>query len=242
MVETAKKLNVPLMAGSSLPVTWRIPEIEPPLGTRFSEGLVVFGYDRSLPEVYLIHALETLQCMLERRRGGETGVTSVEFVQGEDVWRAGDEGRWSWPLLEAALARCPSRNYGQVREQVLQPHGILLRYSDGTRGAVLNLIEATSDFGFAATVEGVTEPVATCFHLPAPPGANFFNPLTYNIERFFSGVQPYPVERTLLTSTVLDLALRARQDQRGEVHDPALNITYQPPADSGFFRGPLTDA
>jgi hypothetical protein len=242
MIETAKRCGIRLMAGSSLPVTWRIPEIEPPLGTRFQEGLVVFGYDRSHAEIYLFHALETLQCMLERRPGGETGVKSVAFLQGDEVWEAGDAGRWSWRLLEAALARCPSKNYGRVREQVLRPHAILVEYSDGTRGSVLNLIEATSDFGFAATVDGQSDPVSTCFYLPAPPGANFFNPLTYNIERFFSGDQPYPVERTLLTSTVLDLALRARHDKLSRIRSPALNISYQPPQDSGFFRGPLTEA
>jgi hypothetical protein len=179
--------------------------------------------------------------MLERRPGGETGVRSVTFLQGNDVWAAGDAGHWSWNLLEAALARCSSRNYGRVRDQVLKPQAILIDYADGTRGAVLNLIEATSEFGFAASVEGLANPVSTCFYLPAPPGANFFNPLTYNIERFFAGHQPYPVERTLLTSTILDLALRARQEKVASIRSQALNVAYRPPEDSGFFRGPLTD-
>jgi hypothetical protein len=242
MTETAKRLGFRLMAGSSLPVTWRIPEIEPPLGTRFREGLVVFGYDRSYEEIYFFHALETLQCMLERRAGGETGVKSVAFLEGDEVWKAGDDGRWSWRLLEAALARSPSKNYGRPRDQVLKPQAILVEYLDGTRGTALNLIEATSDFCFAATVDGRADPVSTCFYLPAPPGANFFNPLTYNIERFFSGEQPYPVERTLLTSTILDLALRARHEKLPRVRSPALNIAYPAPNDSGFFRGPFTDA
>ncbi|MGE0755956.1 MAG: hypothetical protein AB7F89_06920 [Pirellulaceae bacterium] len=242
MVTTARRLGFRMLAGSSLPVTWRRPEIEPPLGTPFREGLVVFGYDRSVPEVYFFHALETLQCMLERRVGGETGVRSVRFLEGDAVWRAGDAGEWSWSLLHAALDRCPSKNYGEPREQVLRPQAILLEYRDGTRGAALNLVEAVSDFGFAAQVEGQPQPVSTCFYLPSPPGANFFNPLTYNIEHFFAGAQPYPVERTLLTSTVLDLALRAHQDQRPVAESPRLDIQYRPPADSGFFRGPMTDA
>lgn len=242
MVATAKRLGFRLMAGSSLPVTWRIPEWEPPLGTPFREGLVVFGFDRGPSEIYFIHALETLQCVLERRRGGETGVKSVAFLEGDDVWRAGDQGRWSWRLLEAALDRCASENYGAPREQVLRPQALLVEYLDGTRGAALNLIEATSEFAFAGTVDGRTDPVSTCFYLPAPPGAKFFNPLTYNIERFFSGDPPYPVERTLLTSTMLDLALRARQERRPSLTSPALAIRYTPPADSGFFRGPFVDA
>lgn len=45
-----------------------------PLETPVEEAVVCFGYDRSRAEIYLFHALECLQCMLERRKGGETGV------------------------------------------------------------------------------------------------------------------------------------------------------------------------
>ena len=38
MVETARKMGFPLMAGSSLPVTWRRPELELQLGTKMSEA------------------------------------------------------------------------------------------------------------------------------------------------------------------------------------------------------------
>ena len=242
MVATASKMGFGLMAGSSLPVTWRLPEIEPPLGTPFSEGLVCYGFDRGAQEIYLIHGLETLQCMLERRVGGETGVKSVVCLEGEAVWKAGDEGRWSWKLLEAALARCPSHNVGPIRENVLKPVAILIEYNDGTRGTVLNLIEQVSDFAFAGTVKGAKEPVSTCFFLPAPPGARFFDPLTYNIEQFFlTGKPTYPVQRTLLTSTVLDLALHSLKGGSRPVSSPALKVAYEPPKSSGFFRGPIVD-
>src|SRR6266849_3267805 len=67
MVETARKMNFPLMAGSSLPVTWRRPEVELPLGCEIKEALVA---SRGELEIYSIHSLEALQCMVERRRGG----------------------------------------------------------------------------------------------------------------------------------------------------------------------------
>ena len=243
MVATARELKFGLMAGSSLPVTWRRPEIEPPLGTPFTEGLVTFGFERGQPEIYLFHALEVLQCMLERRAGGETGVKSVVCLEGDAVWKAGDEGRWSWKLLDAAIARCPSNNVGPVRENVKQPLAILVEYRDGTRGSVLNLIEQVSEFGFAGTVKGQAEPTSSCFYLPAPPGARFFDPLTWNIEQFFTaGKSPYPVERTQLTSTVLDLGLHSQKDGGRPVAAAALDIRYEPPASSGFFRGSYTDA
>lgn len=243
MVQTAKEMKFGLMAGSSLPVTWRRPEIEPTIGTPFEEALVCFGFDPKTVEIYLFHALEVLQCMLERRKGGETGVKSVEFLEGDAVWKAGDEERWSWRLLDAALSRCPSRNTGPIRENVLNPQALLIEYQDGTRAAALNLFEQTSDFGFAASIEGWSEPLSSCFYLPPPPGARFFDPLTFNIEKFFaSGVSPYPVERTLLTSTMTDLATLSRHEQGKLVTSPALNIKYAAPKETGFFRGPYVDA
>ncbi|MBS0203453.1 MAG: hypothetical protein JSS49_11175 [Planctomycetes bacterium] len=243
MVDTARQMKFGLMAGSSLPVTWRRPEIEPPVGTRFEEAVVCFGFDRGTVEIYLFHALEVLQCMLERRHGGETGVKSVQFLQGEAVWKAGDQGRWSERLLDAALSRCASRNTGPLRENVLQPQAVLVEYQDGTRGAVLNLIEQTSEFAIGARVADRTEPVSSCFYLPAPPGARFFDPLTYNIEKFFaSGRSPYPVERTLLTSTMTDLAMQSLHEGGKIISNPALGVKYSAPADSGFFRGPYVDA
>lgn len=241
MVAAAKELNFGLMAGSSLPVVWRSPEVDPPLETPFREGLVCFGFDRAPAEIYFFHALETLQCMLERRRGGETGVKSVVGLSGDAVWKAGDDGLWSWSLLEAALRRNPSRNYGDVREQVRNPQALLIEYADGTRGAALNLVEAVSDFSFAGRVAGQEKPLATWFVLPAPPGAKFFDALTWNIERFLTtGRSPYPVERTLLTSTMLDFGMRSLHEKR-PISDAAMQIKYQATADDGHMRGKYVD-
>ncbi len=242
MVATAKKLGFPLMAGSSLPVTWRIPEIEPPLGTPLEEGVCTFGFDRGSAEIYFIHALEVLQCLLERRKGGETGVKSVVALQGDAVWKAIDSGRITSRLVDLAIDRCPSKNVGPLRENVLDPAAILVEYSDGTRGAVLNLIEQTSEFGFAGTIRGRVDPMSCCFFLPSPPGARFFDPLTWHIEQFFhTGQPPYPVERTLLTSTILDLAMHSLKEGSRAMTGEALAIKYAAPVSSGFFRGPIVD-
>src|SRR5689334_17196558 len=39
MYDTSREMGFPFMAGSSLPVTWRIPSVEMPLGSRISEAL-----------------------------------------------------------------------------------------------------------------------------------------------------------------------------------------------------------
>src|SRR5574340_1241432 len=102
MVATAHRMKFPMLAGSSLPVTWRLPDIELPLGCEIEEALMV-GVGGSDAMDY--HALEGMQCMIERRKGGETGVKAVQMITGDAVWRAGREGRWSRDLLEAALSR-----------------------------------------------------------------------------------------------------------------------------------------
>ncbi|MGL5095753.1 MAG: hypothetical protein ACRDD1_09205 [Planctomycetia bacterium] len=240
MVKASRELNFGLMAGSSLPVTWRRPEIEPEPGTPFTEAVVVHPGEI---ERYGFHGLETLQVMLERRRGGETGIRSVTTLRGPAVWAAADAGRFSLKLMDAALARCPSRNIGDVRFNVREPVCILVDYLDGTKAAALNLKEQVSEFGFAATVAGRSEVVSTLFLLPAPPGARFFDPLVYNIEKLFAtGVSPYPVERTLLTSTALDFAMRSLAEGGKPMESPALHIKYAGPKDSGFFRGRASDS
>ncbi len=240
MVALSKKLKFGFMAGSSLPVTWRRPELEPPLNTQLTEGLACYG--GSL-ESYLFHGLETLQCLMERRQGGETGVRSVRLLEGDAVWKAEKAGLWSRELLESALARSPSRNVGDVRRNVVNPYALLIEYRDGTRGTVLNLPEHISDFNFAGRIKGRRKPVSTNFILPAPPGARFFDPLTYNIEKLFeTGRSPYPVERTLLTTTVLDFAMHSLAEKGKMLTSPRLGITYKPPKSSGFFRGRYTDA
>jgi hypothetical protein len=247
MVRTARELGMPLYAGSSLPVTWRRPELELPLRVPVREALIA---SRGEIEIFGIHALEALQCMVERRRNGLQGVRAVTCLEGDAVWRAGDDGLWSWALLEQALSRSPSRNVGDIRENCRHfrpppnrptfpkgPVAFLIEYRDGLRAAVLLLNGHVDDTTFAARIEGA--PVAsTLFYLPAPPGAAFLEALTVKIEDFLeAGRPPYPIERTLLTGGILDVALESRIRQHVRLETPELDVAYDPPADSGYLRG-----
>jgi hypothetical protein len=248
--DQARELKIPFMAGSSLPVTWRRPELELPLNAPLEEALVAtYGPI----EVYGIHALETLQCMAERRKGGETGVRAVTTLVGKDVWKAGDAGRWSWDLLEAALGRSESVNPGDVRRNAgsapvqtypqIPPICFLVEYRDGFRGTVLLLNGHVQDFTFAARIKGETKPLACLFQLPPPPGAKFFDAQVMNIEKLLeTGRSPYPVERTLLTTGTLDALLTSHQRRGERVETPELEVRYTAPADSGFIRGPVAPA
>ena len=56
----------------------------------------------------IFHILETLQCFVERRKGGETGIRAVHHLEKDAVWSAAEEGRWSKELMKAALGRAQS--------------------------------------------------------------------------------------------------------------------------------------
>ena len=254
MVATAGKMRFPLMAGSSLPVTWRRPELEFKLETKFTEALVA---SRGELEIYGIHALETLQCMVERRYGNtepskkDQGVKAVTALQGDAVWKAGDDGLWSWELLEHALGRSTSRNAGDIRANCKRfpkpanwdfyakgPIAFLIEYRDGLKAAVLQLDGHVADETFAAKVEGEKKPQSCLFWLPPPPGAAFLEALASHVETFLAtGKPPYPVERTQLTGGILDYALESLANKSKRMETQDLDIRYDPPTDSGFMRG-----
>lgn len=247
IVATAKRMGFPMMAGSSLPVTWRRPELELPLGVKIKEALLV---SRGELEIYGIHALEPLQAMVERRTKGQQGVKAVEYLEKDAVWKAGDAGRWSWDLLEHALGQSSSRNVGDIRENCSQfqapknwdyvtpsPRAFLIEYRDGLKAAVLQIDGHAADETFAATIEGEKKPASTLFWLPPPPGAAFLEALSIHVERFMdTGKAPYPIERTMLTGGILDWTLESRL-QKKPLETPDLDVSYDPPKDSGFMRG-----
>ena len=100
MYDISRELNFGFCAGSSLPVTWRMPAIDMPYDAEVEEMLCVAigGIDS-----YDFHALEVIQCMAERRRGGETGVKSLQALRGDAVWRALEAGVQELPDMYRAV-------------------------------------------------------------------------------------------------------------------------------------------
>ncbi len=237
MFEWTQELRIPFLAGSSLPVVWRRPELELPLSTPL-EDVLIAAYGPN--EVRGFHALEALQVMAERRTGGESGVKAVTCLTGNEVWKAGDAGRWSWELLEAALSRSETLNPGDVRCNMgsLPTSAFLIEYQGGLRGTVLLLNGHIQDFCFAAKVTGVPKPVSCLFYMPQPPGAKFFDCQVRHIETLLENRRaPYPAERTLLTSGVLAAVMESAHRGGARVETPEWDIRYEAPIDSGFCRG-----
>ncbi|MFT7642104.1 MAG: hypothetical protein ACI9G1_003861 [Pirellulaceae bacterium] len=227
MYDTAREMGIPLMAGSSVPVTWRRPAVALPMGCEI-EAVIGVGYGGLEP--YGFHAIEGLQCMIERRKGGESGVSSVQAVRGEAVWKAHREGRWSKELLEAALAIMPKTREGKLEDK-LRPDApfYLFEHRDGLRSGVAMANGVARHFGFAAKLKGQAEPIAVWFELEEEKPYGHFAYLLQAIDQMIQTGKPsYPVERTLLTTGLIDSAMQSIAEDGKKLATPHLKIAYQP--------------
>ncbi len=250
MVDISRELDFPFMAGSSLPVTWRMPAVDLPRGRKVNEliGLAFGGVDS-----YDFHALETMQCMAERRDDGESGVEWVEGLRGDAFWKAMskgsfDAGGWSPELFEACLTRTqtlgqPRSTFThwhptakQVREMVKEPVAYRYQHRDGTRATMLLMNGLVRDFTFAADLEGRKAPLSTLFHLPPTPNVQYSAELMGHAEDMFvSGKAGYPVERTLLVSGILAASIESMVKQK-RLQTPHLDVKYKSTRKSTFAR------
>ena len=248
MVDDGHRLGFGVLAGSSLPVTWRLPDVELPLECEIEEGLMV-GVGGSDPMDY--HAMEAMQCMIERRKGGETGVAAVQLIDGEEVWKAGEDGHWSMELLEAALSRSDTPcgltdedgrtqdmiGNGEIYRLVENPAAYFIEYNDGLRATLLMLNGAVRDYCFAAKLKDASVPVSTQFFLTPTPNVTYSACLIAKIEELFeTGIAPYPAERTLLVSGTLESCLTSRLQGHVRLETPHLDVEYRAPAESQYAR------
>ena len=239
MVADSKRLQFPMLAGSSIPVTWRLPELELPLDCEIEEVVMAAAGNS---DAHDFHALEALQAMVERRKGGESGVKAVQLLQGDEVWKAGEDGRWSKEILEAALSRTDEMQGVTLKDArpqdllgsgvlpglVKEPRAYLIDRYDGLRTTLLWLNGAVGDFLFAAKLKEPAELVSTqCLRSPHP-NVHYSAGLASNIEEMFAtGRAPYPVERTLLVSGMLDLCLESMVRGNKRIETPELDVRYQ---------------
>jgi hypothetical protein len=227
MYDTARELNIPLLAGSSVPLAWRVPPVTLKTGTPVQQAMGL-GYGGL--ESYGFHALEAQQCLLERRRGGETGIAAVQALQGEAIEEARRAGRWSRELLDAAVATTPPPARGQRPEQLARTAVIYaLEYRDGLQAAVAMNTGLANEFAAALRIAGDEKPLATWFELQDGKPYLHFAFLVQAIEHTIRHRQPaYPPERTLLTTGALDALMHSLAGNGKRIDTPHLDIAYQP--------------
>ena len=236
MYDLARHEGVPFMAGSSIPVAWRVPELTLPLGIELEEALAL-GY--SDLDAYGFHALEGLQCMVERRAGGETGVASVRCVSGKEVWERLAPGTARRALLDALA---PARRQANPRAAAVRPRPtdtlFLIEYSDGLKGTVAMLDSVGECFGFSCRRKGSAEHDSTVFDLENAHPFGHFGHLVRAVESMIATGRPaYPVERTLLTTGMLSALLQSRAEGGTTIRTPHLAAVRYAPRDWPFAPG-----
>ena len=249
MCDTSQELGFAFMAGSSLPVTSRVPAIDIPLGASVEEAMCMASAGDDGGD---IHALEAMQAMVERRSGGESGVKWLQDYRGDAFWEAHAAGAWSADLFAACLCRshqlAPARpgfnhhypTIDEMKSLAAKPWAYQYEHLDGLRCTMMILNGLVGDFCFAARIADQMELLSTQVYLPMPPAhttlANFFSPQVNNIEQMFaSGRASYPVERTLLTTGLAIAGVDSREREE-RVDTRHLNIAYQPNPESTFWR------
>jgi hypothetical protein len=233
MMQVARELKIPFMAGSSVPLAQRRPAFELPEQAVMEEAISIHSGGM---ESYDFHAMEVLQSMVEARRGGETGVSEIQVLEGDAVWKAADEGRWSYPLAAAAMRAAEGKDAGPL-QSFTEPgndthhavHAILIKYRDGLKATILRIGASSTRWCFACRLTGKPEPLATSFYVGPWQNRNLFKALSHAIQDHFRvGRAPYPVERTHLVTGMLAAAMDSHFEKNSLLPTPQLDVTYKP--------------
>ncbi len=222
--DSAKELRTPLMAGSSLPMTWRYPPADVPRGAKLRE---IVGVSYHTLDTYGFHGMEILQALAERRAGGETGIRAVQCLEGPAVWDAA--GRlYDQTLFDAAMGRLRDRRGGDkpLRDVVREPVLFHVEYADGLKTNLLTLNGAVAEWA-AAWRDADDHVDASLFWTQEARPVMHFSYLVKGIESMFhSGRPAWPVERTLLTSGSLNALLTSKLRGGERLETPQLLINY----------------
>ena len=227
--DSARELQIPLMAGSSLPTSWRYPPDDVEHGAQLSE-IVAITYHTT--DAYGFHALEFIQALAEQRRGGETGIRSVQAISGDDVWRAFDEGAsFDGRLFDAAWSRLsnPTDKAALRRAAVAQPRLFVIEHADGLRVYLFELNGAVGEWSAAWRYHDAAKPIGSSLFWTQEgrPGMHFTWLLNGVENMILSGRPSWPVERTLVTSGTLDALLTSLTDSGKLLETPQLMFPYK---------------
>jgi hypothetical protein len=249
MVEDSKRLGFPFLAGSSLPVTWRMPSIDMPIDTPLKESVCVC-YGR--PDSYDFHGLETAQCMSERRKGGEVGISRVVALRGENLWQTlrMEKYKDTRRLIAAALTRSHNLpvdtgyptapvSVEWAEKAMTDSIGYLIEHRDGFKTTML--MSPIRDFNYAGLRADNDEIVSCQMYLPMPTHgsstADFFNPLARHIETLvIENQSPYPIQRTLLTSGMVIAGVDSLFQESKVIETPEMSVKYSVKPDSHYWR------
>lgn len=216
--------GLPFMAGSSIPYTPAVPAYDPAF---LRDIQTIFVVSHGGYESYGFHAMEVLQSLAEHRTGAETGVLSVTALEGEAVWESMDRGEWPEELMLRAIAADPEAPRVHPRGQCPEPALFLIEYKDGMRGYVAQLHRFATRWSYAVQ-DGSGEVVSAYCDTDTGRPYRHFETLTSLIEEMImTGRLPCPIERTLLTTHMINAAMESLYQKR-PIANSVLDVSYTP--------------
>lgn len=225
MYDRAAKLNVPWMAGSSLVVSTRDPDVTLPFGSELESSIAV-GY--SGLDIYGFHTLDYLQAIIERRRSPKTGVKWVQNVPINSIPDLIGKGQIDRELLELGLKSSGTELKSVMEGDKTDTGVFLVQYLDGLLVPVVMLSGIGKGISVVCKTRSGATFAARTEERPEPRYPHFAYLLKGIEQMIHTGKPAYPVERTLLAAGILDRALTSRRDGNQRIETPELDIQYTP--------------
>jgi hypothetical protein len=201
MFDKSRELGFPLTGGSSIPVYFRKPEIDLAVDTPLKNSIVVGG---TADEGAIFHCIDVLQAFVERRKGGETGVKSVQSIRGPETWKWAERTPWATRLLDS-VAKTFDLKPGNFQEGSRNPNVCIVEYNDGTNAAVFS--GRGVGWTYAGEIAGQKDPtIVSMLGWPGPYSQyHASNALPHwLIEMMVTGKEPFNAERLLLSTGIVN--------------------------------------
>jgi hypothetical protein len=240
MFDKSRELNFPLTGGSSIPAYFREAEIELAADTPIKNSIVVGG---TADEGATFHCVDVLQAFVDRRKGGETGVRSVQSIRGPETWKWIERTPWASNLLEAVR-----KNFALKQghfQQRRNPNVCIVEYNDGTNAAVVS--GARVGWTYAGEIEGQKDPtIVSMLGWPGPilqyHAANGHE--HWITEMMLTGKEPFDAERLLLSTGIVNHYMDSNWENGRytavgrRIETPFLNMKYRSTHGPLFETGP----
>ena len=241
MFDKSRELDFPLYGGSSIPFYYRKPEIELDIDTPIKASVVAGSAG---DEGSLFHCVDVLQCFVERRKGGETGVESVQCIQGPETWKWTDRNPWAAKLLDAVRTSFDLKP-GHFQETVREPRVSIVQYRDGTKAAIYSV--SGVGWTYAGDIEERKDPtIISMLGWPGPysqyHAANAYE--HWLIEMMLTRKEPFNAERLLLSTGIVSYNMDSNWENGRyypigrRVETPFMDITYRSTRGPLFNTGP----
>jgi hypothetical protein len=239
MFDKSRELGFPLTGGSLLPVYYRKPEIELDNDTPIKHSIVIGG---ASDEGAIFHCIELLQAFVERRRGGETGVKSVQSIRGPEAWKWVERNPWAGKLLDSVAEKFSlKQGYFQERSET---NICIVEYRDGTKAAIIG--GSGVGWTYAGEIEGQKEPtIVSLLDFPGPfDQFHASNAQPHWItEMMLTKKEPYHAERLLLSTGIVNNYMESNWENGQyfpvgrRVETPFMDMTYRPTRGAQFNKG-----